>query len=244
MALEAPITPLPVPATAPLVILVGGTFDPPHRAHVVRPVEARRRLEELDVIGERGWLVYVPAAQSPLKASPPVASDADRVEMLRLASDGVPRSSIWTDEIDRAPATAGTSYTSDTVRRARTALDAAGNQGARLRLLIGSDQAAVFHLWRDPRDILRIAEPAVMPRAPFAGAASLAAELRRTGAWSASEIDEWIGRIVDVGLDDVSATGLRSALAGPTRSAALSGGQIAPRVARFIGERGLYSSSD
>jgi nicotinate-nucleotide adenylyltransferase len=87
------ITPLPVPKGAAAVLLCGGVFDPPHKAHVEIP---RRVRDEL--FGRGAWLVYVPAAKSPHKLDGPVASDEERVEMLRLATARVARCAIWTDE--------------------------------------------------------------------------------------------------------------------------------------------------
>ncbi len=85
-----------------LVILFGGTFDPPHRGHVELPARVRDELERrMECVG-KGWLVYVPAARSPHKEKGPAASDADRVEMVRRSLEGVERVGVWTEEIDRA----------------------------------------------------------------------------------------------------------------------------------------------
>ena len=61
-----PITPLPINARElrglHAVLLFGGSFDPPHTAHVAAGEMARDRL-----YGDRGWLLFVPAARSPSK---------------------------------------------------------------------------------------------------------------------------------------------------------------------------------
>src|SRR5262249_37111319 len=134
----------------------------------------------------------VPAAKNPLKRSGPSASDADRLAMLRLALDIPGPRSIWTDEIDRAAwlrarRTPAPSYTIDTLRRLRRTLP----RDIPLRLLTGADQAASFHLWRDPRAILRLATPAIMPREPIVRVSSLYSALLNTGAWSRAELAGW-----------------------------------------------------
>jgi nicotinic acid mononucleotide adenylyltransferase len=65
------------------------------------------------------WLVFVPAARNPHKPTNPAATNAQRVEMLRLATADADRVAIWTDEIDRAHETAP-SFWADTIERART----------------------------------------------------------------------------------------------------------------------------
>lgn len=81
----------------PAVLLMGGTFDPPHVAHVAQARSALRR-----AMAPGAWLVLVPAARSPLKRGGPGARDRDRVAMLRAAFAGVGRATVWTDELDRA----------------------------------------------------------------------------------------------------------------------------------------------
>ena len=61
------------------IALYGGSFDPVHEAHLE---VARTALEDCDLDA----VIFIPAAQSPLKKSTALAEDADRVEMLRLAN--------------------------------------------------------------------------------------------------------------------------------------------------------------
>lgn len=227
---------MPVPPETRLVVLVGGTFDPPHRAHVELPARVRDVLEG----GSAGaWLVYVPAARSPFKTDGPVASDADRVKMLTLALEGTPRACVWTDEIDRAEA-GEPSYTVDTLERARRWLDANGCAGAAMRLLIGADQALAFHRWREPRRIISLAEPVVMLRPPVDTPRALVEGMRATGAWSDAELGAWESRVVDVGVIDAAATSIRERLA--SGGASVVEGVVDPRVLEYIREHGLYHS--
>lgn len=129
--------------------ILGGSFDPVHRGHLVL-AECCRAQAGLD----RVWLV--PAAQQPFKPRGPIASAADRVAMLRLAVDGHEGLEVSTLEIDRG----GMSYTIDTLEAV-----AAAEPGARLFLLMGADTLADFAEWHRPAAICTLATPLVVSRA-------------------------------------------------------------------------------
>ncbi|CAE7209229.1 phrB [Symbiodinium necroappetens] len=178
------------------VLLFGGTFDPPHRAHVELPMRARAAYGA-------AWLVYVPAAQSPHKADAPGASGEERVAMLEAAvgdAEGVVVSRI---EID---APEGPSYTVRTLERVRAALGASRE----VRLLIGADQAVSFHRWREYERVMELAEPLVMLRSPDETRDSLLASMRPH--WDEAALEAWGARVVDVPVMDVSATRVRELL--------------------------------
>jgi nicotinate-nucleotide adenylyltransferase len=220
---HGPPTPIAVPPGAP-VLLYGGVFDPPHRAHVDLPTLARDRCMP------GAWLVYIPAARSPFKGSAR-ASDAQRTEMLRLAIRDIPRAIVWTDEIDRAePGEA--SYWIDTVRRARGMLGTA----TPLRFLIGADQAAEFHRWRAFREILMEAEPLVMLRPPIGDVGAFIDALHKPGVWSEVEIAEWTTRVGDLPIFDASATDARARMTRGEPPTDL----LDPRILAYIREHGLY----
>ncbi|MEZ6241730.1 MAG: nicotinate-nicotinamide nucleotide adenylyltransferase [Phycisphaerales bacterium] len=214
-----PITPWP--AGEGTAMLVGGTFDPPHVAHVRLSDQARRL-----TLGDGAWIVYVPAARSPHKQDAPRASDADRVEMVRIATRGFERVAVWTDEIDRARE-GGASYWIDTLRRAREAKAVGGGAGSpplreerderSLRFLIGADQAVAFHRWREFRDILELAAPIVVPRGDVRDAETLVTRLRAAGVWTHAEIDRWRSWLAPTEVIDACATSIRAALADPRR---------------------------
>lgn len=251
-----PITPMPIPAgevRAGLgVMIAGGTFDPPHRAHVGLALAAReavgKRVGGVGGVGGEPWLMLVPAARSPHKAKGPAASDAERVEMARLALEGVARASVWSDEVDRARVEGGPSFTVETLRRARAWLDGArgkqasardeGGRGLRLMLLMGADQAVEFHRWREPGEILALAEPVVVLREPWGTRGALEAALRASGALSETEVERMMGGVVEVPLRTEAARDVRAWLAsGEVEKAARA---LHPAVARYIAERGLY----
>lgn len=155
--------------------------------------------------------------------------------MLVLAVDHLRRSgvrdvAVWTDEIDRGEP----SFTVDTLRRAQLVAPAAS-----LRLVIGADQAAAFHRWREASEILRLAEPLVLLRPPVGTVDELAAAMRATGAWTAEQIGAWCVRSARTRLVDVSSTRIREIIR--TRGIdAVPGEWIDEGVRAFIEEHGLY----
>ena len=111
--------------------LYGGAFDPVHCAHlrVARYALEQARLDRV---------VFIPAAQSPLKVHSPLSNDAARLEMLRLALSEEARFELNTSELDRG----GVSYTIDTVRHF---CECHGD--AELFWIIGADQFEQLHRW-------------------------------------------------------------------------------------------------
>lgn len=219
------VTPWPAPAGVP-VLLFGGSFDPPHAAHV----EIARAVRDA-VFGSEGWLVYVPASRSPHKPTGPVAADAHRVAMLGLAIGDDKRSAVWTDEIDRMPAGSCTvcpSYWVDTLERAHRVIDA----GTPLRFLIGADQAIAFDRWHEHEKIIELAEPAVVLREPL----TCREAFRRMLIESGLDPARWMPWIVETDLHPAASTDIRASI-GRGRTPA---GMLDPAVAEYIAEHGLY----
>lgn len=115
--------------------LMGGSFNPPHEGHVAVALTAIRRLR-LD----RLWWLVSPG--NPLKSKAGLAPLAERIEACRrLARD--PRIAVTSLE-----AALGSPYTAATVGFLK-----ARHPGVRFALVIGADNLAGFHRWRDWRDI-------------------------------------------------------------------------------------------
>lgn len=236
------VTPLPIPAAAlrrvKVVLVYGGTFNPPHRLHIEGPRCACRRL-----YADSGWVLYVPAARSPHKSGAS-APASDRVAMLRLAlasgasgaSPATAGASIWLDEVERTEE-GRASYTVDTIKRLRAVLP--GRIG--LRLLIGADQAAAFHRWKSPRQLLTLAPPLVMLRDPIASPAALYEVLDAARFWTAAELRAWCAGLAPTPILPSASTKIRSAFSGRQTAGANSG--LHPAVRRYIREHGLYRKS-
>ncbi|MEZ6191159.1 MAG: nicotinate (nicotinamide) nucleotide adenylyltransferase [Phycisphaerales bacterium] len=200
------------------IILFGGSFDPPHVAHVALPMAAR------EAIGAE-VVAYIPAAKAPHKLDKLQTDPKHRLAMLRLALGNEKHAVILTDEIDRA-AGGEPSYTVDTLTVLRERL----GDDVKLRLLIGADQVRIFDQWRDPKRIIELAEPLVMVRPPD-DRASLLASLPDDQAREA-----WASRLVDVPAVDVSSTQIRERVA---RGEPITG-MVDDAVERYIYQHGLY----
>jgi nicotinate-nucleotide adenylyltransferase len=128
--------------------LFGGTFDPPHFGHLQVAQEAVERLA-------LSRLLFVVAGSPPHKRGKTLSSPRRRVEMTRQAVTGNPAFQVSEMELERD----GPSYTVDTLRGVREE-----HPGARLFFLLGADQLAEFHEWKEPGEIARLATVVVVAR--------------------------------------------------------------------------------
>lgn len=118
--------------------LFGGSFNPPHFAHLL-VAETIREQFSLDRV------LWIPAYQPPHKAAAELASPEHRLTMTRLAIADNPHFSISPVEMNRR----GTSYTFDTL----CALQADAPDTS-FYLLLGGDSLQGFPSWYRPHDIL------------------------------------------------------------------------------------------
>ena len=127
---------------------MGGSFDPVHFGHLAAAQDALERVG-LD------RLVFVPAAQAPLKPLVVQASDEHRLAMLRSAIGVDMRFEISDCELRKG----GVSYTIDTVKHfhARFPDDT-------LYWIIGADQPERLHLWGEIGELVKLVEFIVIPR--------------------------------------------------------------------------------
>ena len=131
------------------IAVYGGSFNPPHPAHV-----RAARLAYAALAPDK--LLVIPAADPPHKAlaagSP---TPEERFELTKLAFRDFPEAEISDMELRRG----GESYTSDTVEEL-----AREYSGAELWLVIGTDMLTSFERWHEFRSILAGAALAVLPR--------------------------------------------------------------------------------
>ncbi|UCF67073.1 MAG: nicotinate (nicotinamide) nucleotide adenylyltransferase [Acidobacteriota bacterium] len=125
----------------------GGTFDPPHRAHVAVAAAARDALG-LDLVE------MIPSARPPHRGR--ATADAfERLVMTALGCLDEPRVVSSPREIRRG----STSFTVDTLREIGQE-----HAEAELYLILGGDGYDDLPHWRDPHTILRLAHLAVIAR--------------------------------------------------------------------------------
>jgi len=128
--------------------ILGGTFNPPHIAHLVCAQEAYLQLD-LDEV------MLIPARIPPHKPVDDEPGAEHRLELCRAAIEGDDRFTVSDLEITRD----GPSYTVDTLRTlTRKAPD------SELFMIVGGDVAAGLPSWHEPEQVLSLATPAVAKR--------------------------------------------------------------------------------
>lgn len=193
--------------------VLGGTFDPPHMAHLVLAEAARSRLSLERVL-------FVPAGDPWRKVGQEITPSDHRLAMVRLAVAEDPYFEVCTLEVERE----GPSYTVDTLAH----LAQEYGPDAELYFLLGEDALRDMPNWKQPERIAELARVVVAPRPPTSGA----------GALPESTVPGLAARLIplDMPLIDVSATALRE-----RARRGLSLRYLVPTaVAEYIGEHGLY----
>jgi nicotinate-nucleotide adenylyltransferase len=132
-----------LPTLRPVKIgFLGGSFDPIHFGHLMAAQDAYEQ-HGLD------RLVFVPAAQAPLKPNDVQSTADDRLAMLRAAVEWDRRFEISDIELSRG----GVSYTIDSARYFRALYPKDD-----LYWIIGGDQLPKLHLWRDVTELAQLVE--------------------------------------------------------------------------------------
>ena len=181
--------------------LLGGSFNPAHQGHRRISVQAARALG----LDEVWWLV---SPGNPLKPEEGMAPLPARFASARRAARGLP---IRVTAIERE---LGTRYTVDTLRGLRRRFPE-----RRFVWLMGADNLAQFHRWRDWRKIAATVPIAVVERPGYHGAARAAPAMSwlRRFVRPASQAQGWTKWrcpalvLLSLPLDPTSATGLRAA---------------------------------
>ena len=190
--------------------LFGGSFDPVHNAHVAL---ARTALDQLE-LDELRW---IPVGH-PWQKTRRLASGADREAMVRLAIAGEPRFVLDRSELRRR----GVTYTLDTVREF-----AAARPGDERILILGQDQYAGLHTWRDWKELLGLVTLAIAnrPGAVLTIDPQISAAAHRT---------------VMLPMMYISSTAIRRRVAAGEPIAGL----VPPPVASYIEQHRLYRDGD
>lgn len=129
--------------------LLGGTFNPVHRGHLLMAQAAQRYLGLHKVL-------FIPAHLPPHKRMEGNATAEDRARMVELALQGHPRLELSRVELDRPPP----SYTVDTARLLRKQYP----EVKEWFFLVGSDTARQLPSWKEIAKLRRMVRFAVIPR--------------------------------------------------------------------------------
>ncbi len=126
--------------------IIGGTFDPIHFGHLItaRAVKEIRNLEKI---------IFIPCNISPHKKGNGSKNSFHRLEMIRLAVQGLTEFEVSDFEINKG----GISYTIDTLGEFR-------KEYPGIELIIGFDNLLKFDNWKNPDEILKLAKLVVMKR--------------------------------------------------------------------------------
>lgn len=172
-------------------------------------------------------VLFVPVAHSPLRPRGPIADGKARVEMLQLAIADHPQLAISTVELDRGDI----SYTVDTLRALK---QAAPNDN--FYLLMGLDSLLDFPRWREPRELLQLAQLLVVNRPATSSPTAAEAWQVLRGYATEEQIKAIRSSLVDSQQFEFSSTDIRQRIC--------SGGSIryrTPRaVEKYIETQGLY----
>lgn len=193
--------------------ILGGTFNPPHRGHLALARHARAELG-LDRV------LLMPAHSAPHKGEQGDPGPERRLEMCRLAVDGEAGLEACALEIERG----GPSYTGDTLRAIKQS-----DPEAELTFIVGADMARTLPAWREPRALVELAGLAVAERED-AGHEDVLRALAPLGARVT---------FLAMGMLDVSSSRVRERV----RNGEPIEDLVAPAVAAYIAEHGLYGAT-
>ncbi|MCL5021462.1 MAG: nicotinate-nucleotide adenylyltransferase [Bacteroidetes bacterium] len=129
----------------------GGTFNPPHIAHLVAAESVRDRLKLEKIL-------FVPAAMPPHKIKEKIVPASHRLQMVKLAISGNPSFDCSDIELNRE----GPSFTIDTIRELKKSYS-----DYDLYLIIGVDLLMDFETWKMPEEILKECTVVAMNRPGF-----------------------------------------------------------------------------
>jgi nicotinate-nucleotide adenylyltransferase len=131
--------------------IMGGTFDPIHHGHLVAAEEARWQFR-LDQV------LFIPTGR-PWQKPAGVSPAEDRYLMTVIATASNPAFAVSRLEVDSP----GPSYTVDTLRRLRAELP----EGTRLLFIGGADLLQQLLTWKEPEQVLALAELIAATRPDF-----------------------------------------------------------------------------
>ena len=197
--------------------LFGGTFDPVHDEHVKIVTTAIAELN-LDKV------IVLPAYVSPFKDREDTSSEEDRLNMVRLAFDGIERVEVSDYEIKKA----AVSYTSETVTYFKKLY-----KKDDLYFIMGEDSLKTFRKWNRPDVIVKNAEIVVCGR--YGSYVDFDAEQNYFDLHYGKKFIK-----TDYEGSSVSSTKVRTY----SRLNIPLGGMVPEKVGKYIKEKNLYGVND
>ena len=194
--------------------LMGGTFDPIHLAHI----EIAKAAKEQYCLDE---VIFMTSGNPPHKKGQNVTDAKTRLEMVRIAIDGIEGCSASDYEVNKAEY----SYSVNTLKWMR-----AEYPDAQIYFLIGEDSLDYIDKWYRPQEILDLCTVLVYPRISME-------TLKRTLIEKQSVLGGDI-RIIDAPVYGVSSTQIRNVIGG----GADASGLLDRRVYEYIRHNNLYGS--
>lgn len=194
--------------------IYGGAFAPIHQGHV-EAAKAFMRQMWLDV------LFVIPTGESPHKEMDRCASDADRMEMCRIAFEGVDGVIVSDIEIRRG----GESYSIDTLREM-----ADGDR--RLFMLCGTDMMLTLGEWHDAQEIFKLSYPVYIRREEDR---ALDAKIIEKNTEYFEKYGKYVIKL-DSPVIDISSSDIRRMIRRGEDVSRL----VPPNVLKYINEKGLY----
>jgi nicotinate-nucleotide adenylyltransferase len=191
--------------------LLGGTFNPPHIAHMVCATQALDALE-LDRV------LFLPVHQPPHKTIENDPGVEHRVELCRRAVENDDRLAVSLVDAE----VPGPSYTVDTLSRLHDRCP-----GDQLTFIVGGDMAYSLPTWREPAAVLELAALGVAEREGVRRA-DIAERLADLGTENV--------RFFDMPRIDVSSSQIRRMVADGRSIRYL----VPDAVAAYIEQAGLY----
>ena len=123
--------------------IFGGTFNPPHLAHLIIAETVREQFTLEQVL-------WMPSRQPPHKTAQAMVAPEHRLAMTRLAVEGNPTFTVSELEMQRD----GPSYTIDTIERLQNQLP-----DMSFALIIGGDSLRGLDTWHRPEAIVELGQP-------------------------------------------------------------------------------------
>ena len=172
-------------------IIFGGSFDPVHFGHLIMVQSVAEKVQADKII-------LIPTCANPLK-NPPVATNSQRLEMLKLAVEGQTEFEICDIELNRKPP----SYSYNTI------VELESRFNSKPALIVGADMIVDLHRWYRVDDLLSVCDLIIACRLPANIAQMRKMLQQKTGLLQDKHIKQISQSIIETPMIDISSTLIR-----------------------------------